>query len=216
MLATHVTFGGRLFDENNNEIKKSSLSKIWETKNRSRINETYNLLLDCGYIQETEGGCIMISKNIIVKGEIEYFKKLKREDKDLTYTRVFTSNLIELYKGTKPKQRKQLANLFKVLPFINFKHNVFCTNPTEPDFDKMVLLSWTDMAKICGYESNANITKFKKDLWNLEIYGRPVLGQFSCKKGYYIAINPKVYYGGNNIEDVQFLYKSFRLFENKK
>lgn len=215
-LATYSTFGGRLFDKNRNEIRKSSLSKIWDTTSRNSINETYKLLTECGYIYETEEGYIMISEELIIKGAIEDFKRLKKDDIDLTYTRLFTQNIQDMYLGTRPTQRKQLANLFKVLPFINFKHNIFCANPTETDFDKLELLTWTDLARICGYEDNKQVARLKKDLWNLEIYGFNTLGQFSCKKGYYIAINPKIYYAGDNIENVDFLYRSFKMFESRK
>lgn len=215
-LANHVTFGGKLFDENRNEIKKSSLSKIWDTKSRNSINETYNILMECGYIYESEEGYIMISEDLIVKGAIEDFKKLHKADDSLTYTRVFSNNVKDMYEGTKPTQRKQLANLFKVLPFINFKHNVFCSNPMEKDFDKLELLTWTDLARICGYEDDKQVARFKKDLWNLKIYGADTIGQFSCTSGYYICVNPKVYYSGDNVEDVEFLYKSFKMASNCK
>src|SRR5699024_692872 len=110
---------------------RSSLKTIWNTTSKNSIKETYEILKECGYIYETEEGYIMISKDLIVKGAIEDFEKLKKNDKDLTYTRLFSENIQDMYEGTDPKARKQLANLFKVLPYINFKYNVFCENPTE-------------------------------------------------------------------------------------
>ena len=214
-LATHVTYGGRLFDHNNNEIKKSSLSKIWDTTNRTSVNETYNLLKECNYINETEEGNIMISNDLIVKGAISDFKKLKRKDENLTYTRLFTENIQAMYEGTEPKARKQLANLFKALPYINFKYNIFCMNPTETDRNKLQLLKWTDLARLCGYEDDKNITKFKNDLWKLKINGYATIGEFKTVDGYYIAVNPQVFYGGNDVEEVEFLYKSFAIVMKK-
>ncbi len=231
-LATYSTFGGKLFDDDGNRIKKSSLSKIWDTKSRNSINETYNLLLECGYIYEEveivdkrqckysdkeingtkKEGYIMISEELIIKGAIEDFKRLKKGDENLTYTRIFSKNVQDMYMGTEPKARKQLANLFKVLPYINFKHNIFCANPTETDKDKLELYTWTDLARICGYDET-NITKFKKELWKLKIYGFNTIGQFSSGDSYYICVNPKVYYGGDNKDDVDFLYKSFEMLE---
>lgn len=211
-LATYSTFGGKLFDTNWNRIKKSSLKTLWDTTSRNSINETYELLMDCGYIYETEEGYIMISEELIVKGAIEDFKRLKKDEKDLTYTRIFSKNVQDMYIGTEPKARKQLANLFKVLPYINFKYNIFCANPTETNKENLELYTWTDLARICGYDES-NITKFKKELWKLKIYGFNTIGQFSSGDSYYICINPKVYYGGDNKEDVEFLYKSFEMLE---
>lgn len=214
-LATFVTFGGKLFDHNNNRIKKSSLSKIWDTSSRNSVNETYKILTECGYIYETEEGYIMVSEELIIKGAIEDFKKLRKDDKDLTYTRLFSKNIQSLYEGTEPKARKQLANLFKVLPYINFKYNIFCANPTETDENKLEYLTWTDLARLCGYEDDKNITKFKKDLMKLKIYGFNTIGQFSTDDKYYICINPKIYYSGDNIEVVDFLYRSFKMLEGR-
>lgn len=213
-LATYSTFGGKLFDSNRNRIKRSSLKTIWDTTSKNSIKETYDLLIECGYIYETEEGYIMISDDLIVKGAIDDFKKLKKDDKDLTYTRLFSKNIQSLYEGTEPKARKQLANLFKILPYINFKHNILCANPTETDKNKLVLYNWTDLARICGYDET-NITKFKRELWKLKIYGYNTIGQFSSGNSYYICVNPKLYYSGDNIEDVDFLYKSFEMLENK-
>lgn len=215
-LANHVTFGGKLFDENRNEIKKSSLGKIWGCENnRKSTNETYNMLKECGYIYESEEGYIMISEDLIVKGAIEDFKKLHKEDSDLTYTRVFSNNVKDMYEGTKPTQRKQLANLFKVLSFINFKHNVFCMNPQERDHTKLQLLTWKDLARLCG-ENETNSGRLKKDLMKLKIYGYDVIGQFESGSGKAICVNPKVYYGGDNIKDVRKIYTMFEMCEGRK
>ncbi|HSQ89457.1 hypothetical protein [Romboutsia sp.] len=213
-LATYSTFGGKLFDDNRNEIKRSSLSKIWDTTSRNSVNETYKLLIECGYIYETEEGYIMISEDLIVKGAIEDFKKLKKDDADLTYTRLFTKNIQTMYEGTEPKARKQLATLFKILPYINFTHNVLCMNPTEVDHKKLDMLSWSDVARICGVDENKNLTRFKNELYKLKVNDRYVIGQFTSsdsKNNYKICVNPKVYYSGNDIEDLKALYRLFEM-----
>lgn len=211
-LATYSTFGGKLFDNNNNRVKKSSLSKIWQVENnRKSVNETYKILTECGYIYETKEGYIMISDELIVKGAIDDFKKLKKDDKDLTYTRLFSKNIQDMYEGTEPKARKQLANLFKILPYINFKYNVFCENPTETDNKQLKLYNWTDLARICGYDDKKQVARFKRDLMKLRIYSYEVIGQFETGRGKAICINPKVYYSGDNIDDVMKLYVMFEM-----
>lgn len=209
-LATYSTFGGKLFDSNWNRIKRSSLKTIWDTTSKNSIKETYDLLIECGYIYETEEGYLMISDDLIVKGAIEDFKKRRKDDKDLTYTRLFSKNIQSLYEGTEPKSRKQLANLFKILPYINFKYNVFCENPTETNENELKLYTWTDLARICGVDAK-NVTRFKKDLWNLKIYGHNTIGEFLSGDGKAICVNPKIYYSGDNIDDVRNLYAMFKM-----
>lgn len=216
VLSTYLTWGNKLFDENRNRIKKSSLSKIWDVKNRNSINQTYNLLKECDYIYETEEGYIMLNQEMVIKGSVkDNFEELRKEYNDLTYTRVFTKNIQDIYRNTDQKQRKLLGNLFKILPFINFKYNVFCTNPTETDEDKIIPMTWTDLARICGYEEKNHVTRFKKDLFKLTIYGYEVIGQFTTKSGYEIVVNPKVYYAGNNVDDVDILYAMFKMSNNR-
>lgn len=214
MLATCLTFGGKLFDFNKNRVKKSSLKNIWSTTSKNSINETYNLLKECGYIYETEEGYIMINEDLVIKGAIENFEEIRKQDHSFTYTRVFVDNLKAMYYGTESKQRKQLANLFKALPYINFKYNVFCANPTETDETKLEVLTWTDLARLCGYEET-NVTRFKKDLMSLQIYGYDVIADVKRNSGTTIIVNPKIYYGGDDVEDVKYLYKLFNMKPGK-
>ncbi len=204
ILASHITWHGNLSDSNDHRVKKSSLKKIWDTTSRNSINETYDLLLECGYIYLTEEGYIMINKDMVIKGKMkDYYNELKKQDKRYTYTRVYIDNVRDMYYGTEPKQRKQLANLFKILPYINYKYNVFCSNPTETDKDKVEPLTWTDLARICSYDKS-NVTRFKKDLMSLKIHGYDVIGEFNHgldKKN--IVVNPKIYYGDIDISNVK-------------
>lgn len=210
ILASYSTFGGTLRDANGHQIKKSNLTKIWDTQNRNGIKETYDILTECGYIYKTEEGYLMVNEDLVIKGKIEEFLK---ENKNITYTRVFTKNIQDMYYSTEPKKRPQLANLFKVLPFINFKYNVFCMNPTEIDEKKLQLLNWNDLARLCGYEEKTQVSRFKKDLWKLKIYDCCVIGEFLTDSGKAICVNPKIYYSGNNMDDVKNLYAMFKMTE---
>ncbi len=216
VLAVKTNYEGELMN-NRRRIKKADLSKIWDTTSKNSINDTYSILKDCGYIYETEEGYLMMNKDLIVKGAMESMKDLQKEDGSYTFTRLFVDNIEAMYKGTESKQRKQLANLFKVLPYVNFKYNVFCANPTETDETKLELLTWTDMARICGYEEKKHIAKFKKDLKNLVIFDHSVIGQFETRAGNkVIVVNPKVYYSGNDIEDVKGIIALFRMADGRK
>ena len=205
VLASYMTYKGKLIDKYGHKIKKSSLKKIWNTENRNGVNETYEILKECGYIYETEEGYLMVNEEMVIKGEItKYYKELKKQDGRYTYKRICIDNLRDMFYNTEPKQRKQLANLFKALPYINFKYNVFCSNPTETDKTKIESLNWTDLARLCGYDDKKQVTRFKKDLMGLKVYEQDVIGEFSHgfnKRS--IVVNPAIYYGGINADDVK-------------
>lgn len=213
VLASYVTFGGKLFDKNNNEIKKSSLKNIWETTSRNSINKTYNNLKEAGYIIESEEGYIMINEDIFVKGEIQNWKMLKKENENFTYTRIFTDNIQDMYYSCKDLERKRLANFFRILPYISFKYNVLCSNPAETDETNLKVLNWRDLAAICGIEEN-NAPRLKRDLMKLRIFGYEVIGQFETSNKKSICVNPKVYFGGDDANCVRHLYSMFKIHQN--
>ena len=176
------------------------------------MDKTYKLLVECNYVYE-ENGYLMINEDIVIKGAMEGFDKLKKDDRDITYTRIFAKNIQDMYYSTEPRQRKQLAHLFKLLPYVNHVHNVVCENPRETNHTKLKMLNWTEVAKICGEDEN-NVTRFKNTMLKLKVYNRPVIGQFTSgdsQHGYKICVNPKVYYAGANIEDLKALYRLFEM-----
>lgn len=201
---------------NSRKIKKSSLMKIWDTSSRNSRNKTYDKLKEINYIYEDKEGYIMVNDKVMVNGKIEEFKNIKKADNNTTYTRLFSKNIQDMYYSCDDKKRKLLANLFKILPFVSFKHNVFCSNPQQVNEKELELLNWTDLARICGYEDKKNITKFKRDMLNLEIYEDiSTLGMFiGANARQCICINPKIYYGGNDIEEVRHLYAMFKLIDD--
>ena len=216
ILAVKTNYKGELVNDRK-RVKKADLSKIWETSSKNSINETYNLLKECGYIYETEEGYLMIDKDMVIKGAMDRMKDLQKEDGSYTFTRLFVDNIEDMYYGTESSKRKQLANLFKILPYINYKYNVFCSNPTEEDETKLKLLNWTDLARMCGYEEKKNISKFTKDLKSLSINGHSVIGQFETRAGSkVIVVNPKIYYSGNNLDDVRGIEALFRMVDGRK
>ena len=133
-LTVHLNFNDNLYDNDRNRIKKGNLGKIWDTKNnRKSVYETYDILKEEGFIYETEEGYIMINTELVKKGNMDDYEKLMDKDWRKSYTRLFSENIQQMYNNTNPKNRKQLANLFKAIPYINFKYNVFCENPIETD-----------------------------------------------------------------------------------
>lgn len=213
MLAVKTNYEGELTN-NRRRIKKSDLGKIWDVKDKKGINDTYNILKECGYIYETEEGHLMINKDMVIKGAMERMKDLQKEDGSFTFTRLFVDNIEAMYYGTESKQRKQLANLFKILPYINYKYNVFCSNPTEEDEEKIEPLNWKQLAELCGCDKS-NSSRLKKDLMNLNVNGQKVIGTFETGSGLSIVVNPKIYYSSNNLEAVRGIEALFRINHKK-
>ena len=207
-LASLLTWNNTLYDSNRNRVKKSSLGKIWGITNRAEIKGTYDILTKYNYIY-MEGDYIMINKDVISKGTIE-------ADKDNTYTRIFIATIQELYDNSDKKKQKQIAHLFKILPYIHFEYNILCWNPTELDTEKIELMTWKDLASICGVSPN-NVKKLKQDL-SLKINNQYVIGEFKhspTAKLPKIVVNPALYYAGSDIDKLTGVIKLFEAGNSK-
>ena len=214
ILCTYLSKDGYVRFESR-KITRKKLYKLWDLKDSKQSKKTYKKLKEVNYIYEDEEGCIMINQDIVINGKVKGFKKLKKLDEKYTYSRLFSKNIQDMYYNCDDRKRKLLGNLFKILPFINFKHNVFCANPQELDEKELQLLKWSDLARICGYNDTKQITRFKKDMLNLELYeGVSTLGMFvGANARQMICVNPKIYYGGNDIKDVNHLYALFKMID---
>ena len=112
----------------------------------------------------------------------------------------------EIYKEAKPTEHTKLALLFELLPYVNFKHNIICRKPKEEDITKVEAFTLYELAQLF----NVNQTRLKNQLFKLRVNEEEVIGLFSRPTGMHIYVNPKVYYKGNNVEDIKALTNMFK------
>lgn len=142
-----------------------------------------------------------------ISAEYSIYGENKNTNED--YTRVFTDNIRKLYNQTLPKNHKQLYYLFKLLPYINKQSNIICTNVDECQIKNVKPLTQKEIMKILDLDiSNSSkwlksMMKFKIDD-NFVIMKNTINNDISC-----IIINPIVYYGGCNIDNLQYIIGLF-------
>ena len=198
------------------KVKKSMLKEVWDTTSRDTINETYKFLLECGFIYISEDGLITINENIAREKIKDYIKELHKEDKDYTYTRVFCESILNLYKEMESRKRQQLSNLYAILPYINFKYNRLCKNPTETNKHKLEYLGWSDLCDICGYDKS-HAARLRKDLMKLKINEQYILmDTIRGEDVNVIIVNPYIYYAGDNVTELKAIMDIFDDFETDK
>lgn len=101
---------------------------------------------------------------------------------------------------------KKLDIIVKLLPYMNERYNILCSNPDEHVKEYIRPLSWLEIHNILGEEAERTLARTKNTLMKLMIGDKCLLGQVSTNSGYYIVINPHVCYKGKNLEDVKYLY----------
>lgn len=172
-------------------IYESDLIRIWNIS-RAEMFNTKKELIDLGILIVNENKTLSISENFCKKGEL--MKNIKDEK-----ARIFNDAIREIYEKAKPSEHKKLALLYKMLPYINLKWNMVCSNIDEEIKD---LVQPIDVKTLCKLLNQSNVTKLKKDLLSLTVNGRPVVLMASVMNKSIILINPAIYYKGTRLEDV--------------
>lgn len=172
-------------------IYESDLIRIWNIS-RAEMFNTKKELIDLGILIVNENKTLSISENFCKKGEL--MKNIKDEK-----ARIFNDAIREIYEKAKPSEHKKLALLYKMLPYINLKWNMVCSNIDEEIKD---LVQPIDVKTLCKLLNQSNVTKLKKDLLSLTVNGSPVVLMASVMNKSIILINPAVYYKGTRLEDV--------------
>ena len=217
-LATYIDYDNTLVLNNrySSNIKKEFMSKK-DIKEAMRLSkEGFRQF----FKEVTEKEILIeIEKNKKYKINEQYFKRgtLTKEDKNRgNFTRVYIKTIRKLYFYTEPRNHKCLSYMFKLLPFIDLKTNLLVFNPNQEteDLQKITLRDIGDFFGIS--KDRKNLNKFlDNNLFKIFIYenGKKywILNEIFIKNGGglddYFAINPMLFYGGNEYENISTLMK---------
>lgn len=180
------------------KIKEKELEDILKLS-RADYFRTKKYLLTNNLIS-IEKDFIKIDTRFIQRG------KLKGDIKSMEITRIFNKGIQELYDNVKPTQHKKLALFIKILPYINIKYNVISNNIISDNFDDSRPMTSVEVANICGYEK---ASRFIKDLLSLKINNMFAIVRVTRGDRDFLIVNPKIYYKGNNIEDLKYIMNYF-------
>ncbi len=120
----------------------------------------------------------------------------------MSATRIFIEPMRELYKSVEPREHKVLSYLLQILPFINTKYNVLCSNPDETELEFIDTLNLTDLCHLVSY-GTSGMTRLRNNLEQFTVCGEPVfrIGKVNNKRC--ICINPRLYYGGSSYDEAR-------------
>ncbi|HFD2052235.1 TPA: hypothetical protein ACF2DE_002966 [Clostridium perfringens] len=188
----------------NRLVKKKDLFEILGLSSKETYN-TINYLFDKGLLIEDNDGNIKVNIKFCKKGKIT-----KNQAK--VGIRMFEESIRELYKKSKPREHNRLALFVKLIPYVNLKYNVICSNPEEENIEKINPLTIKAIADIAGYK---NSNRFKKELLDLTINDSLAIVITETKNGKFVHVNPTVYYKGTNADDLKYLVNVCKLKRKK-
>ena len=107
----------------------------------------------------------------------------------------------DLYKESTISMHKLLSYLFLMIPFLNIEWNILCYNQKEKQIENIKRMPINDFCFMMGY-SKSNISFLVKKLLSLKIKNKLVVSVTLLGKDAYVFINPRVFYAGNNHEEI--------------
>lgn len=206
-LATYIKKDGYLMLDNNKYVTRKTMQEL--IKVSEKTFKTF-------YSNITKNNLI-IKENNKYKINLDIFwRGYEKDYKDLTgnrledYTRIYINATRELY-NSNYKQLKKLAIAYKLIPYINWKYNILCTNIQEVETLKINILSISNIMDILGYNKR-HIARFKKDFYEIKFYGYDLFVTVQKQADYKtsrILVNPLFAYRNKTIEDIQYLFMLF-------
>lgn len=177
------------------EVLKLSKTETFRTKKVFIENEL--ILID-------ENSKLSINIKYCLKGKIEGNKNKSHK------VRIFEQGIREIYERSLPREHKKIALLFEILPYVNFKYNIICTNINCEMLQEINALTIKDICKLINYSENQS-SRLKKELLSLKVNNEFVCLLEMTGVSETITINPKVYYKGGELEDLQYVIGRFKI-----
>jgi hypothetical protein len=185
-------------------IKEGDLMELLKLK-KVECYKTKNILLENNLIS------IDSDKNIIVNNNVSFIGKISKGNYKQDYTRIFKETIKELYLGSTPREHKKLSLFIELLPYIHFKYNVICKNPSCSLMEDIEPLTLKELSESFNQYTNKNTTTLKKQLLNIFIGGKKTTLLIEDYGKKFFIINPLIYYKGNRIEELNYLINLFKL-----
>ena len=202
-LCTFMNYDNLVITDNGKKLYKAKdLRDIFYNLKKNDFFNTKRYMLENDLILFDEKKNIIINSKYCKRGKIN-------KTKSIEVIRVFDNAIKELYEKSKPNEHKKLALLIKILPYISFKFNILCKNPScEIITEVERFKSMSELCELVGYDKS-NSTRLKNDLFKLRVNEELVIGIFETDYGKSILVNPLVYYKGTRLEDMQGLIDMF-------
>lgn len=208
-LATYVDYKGVLKwgrDHGGRKMSKKDCEKVLRVSHCT-FDTFWKEMIEKNILTEDETvGGIILNSAYFSKGSLEVKKEFGARYEKI---RIFINPTRELYLKTTPPYHKTLSLIYRLIPHVNRMYNLVCSNPFETDIERVNPLSLTEIGSFFGYKPE-KLSRLSKILYNIEIPtedgNKPAIRSMkNGRKKHKLFINPLLYYGGPNFEEVQCL-----------
>lgn len=206
MLCTYLGYDGRLMINPKRQMQRKELGFILKLK-PTQSYYFWNEVKD-KYIGEDNNGLFILPDIGCFRGEIP------QDIKGQLLQKIFIQTVRALYIKTDVRKHRQLGYVFKLLPYINIRYNIFCKDALEENLDLVEPLTVAGICFLLGYDLTqaarlikelqqlTYINRNKDGLEYLISYVDNGSGKPSSRK---IFVNPHVIYNGKDYKQVEIL-----------
>lgn len=213
-LATFCWYDGRLTKDSGKTFMNKSQVKKQLGLTNNRFKEFWDAMTTHEIIYEQDK-YIYINTKLFKKG------KMRKKDIDSNFTRIYCQCVRNIYESCENAiDHKKLFYIYKIIPYVNRRHNIICWNPGEQDAQLVNPMTTGEFCDMVGYDK-ANARRLFKDLLALKVNGKNlicyIVPEWDINK-WLIVINPYIYYGGNGTSEIKQFFNSnaqYKIIEGK-
>ena len=155
-IMSYISNDNRLMLTERTPMTKDKLSELMGL-NKKVFNTFFNKLIKNNILIEKDN-------YLFVNKEFSFYGSIKGNKYDII--RLYKKNVRLLYNNMSSKEHKRLAILYLLIPFINIKYNIVCSNPLEEDKNKVQPLTIEQLSEYFDYnlKSFISLIDFLEDL----------------------------------------------------
>lgn len=192
-----------MLKEDNNRyrlIKESEIQELLKL-GRAEYFKTKKALIDNNLIFIDDKDNIHINNKISKIGNIDNNKK--------DYIRMFKNTIRNIYNNSLAREHKRLFVFIDLLPYVNYNLNIICFNPCEVNPELVEVMTIEDIQEVLKGKVDKNKSRLKNILLNTFIRDEKAMLIVKDFEKEFLVVNPKFYYKGNRIEDLNYLSNLF-------
>lgn len=175
-------------------IQKNAMISHGLHLNKNQQTDFNRQMCASGLIRK-EGSAEYIDPQFITKGTIP-------PNSDSDYIRLFTGFFRTMYDNTRSQtEENHIFYIMQMIPYLNRPTNILSYTQKEQAIDRIVYMPFNDYCKKIGY-TTSQFSRLRKHLAAIRVHGELVVGFFDdlstlSPDGKYVALNPKLCFGGD-------------------
>lgn len=203
LLSTYINYDNILCFDNGVKILKKDIVRVLKTSDSSARRFINNMVEQ--NILKIYDDHIKLNSKTLYKGNLNY--NYNTDDETI---RVYIECVRSLYYNCNSAGKKKLSYLFKMIPWINKKYNVLCTEINETDSHNLKLMTFGKFCDLIGYD-RSHIARLKSDLLSFRFNGKRLVSFMMCEdiNKYTVYVSPRLFYSGSDNDVIAILNEHF-------